>query len=373
MTTPAAEPGSAEPTSAPTSRRLSIRGRNALIASGAAVALAVIAAVLPVPFLIVSPGPTFNTIGEVNDVPLVQITETQTYPTDGHLDMTTVREAGEPRSRITVFQALAAWASTSRAVLPRELLYPDDITGEEVTQRNAALFSTSQSYAIAAAMGVLDRPVIATPVITAVVAGSPAEGKLSPGEQITAINGQSVTEPSEVSELVRAQPIGATLAFAVVREGEPLTVDVVSVASPDDAQQPYVGIGVGLLYSAEFPIEFTLQDVGGPSAGLMFTLAIVDILTPESLTGGDFVAGTGTIDPAGQVGPIGGIRQKLAGARDAGAELFLMPIQHCEESAGAVPDGLTVVPVESVDDALVALEAWQAGTPTVSCPATELS
>lgn len=352
-------------------RRLSTRARNALIASGAVGILAVIAAVLPVPFLIVSPGPTFNTIGEVEGVPLVKISGTETFATDGHLDMTTVREAGEPRSRISVFQALGAWASSSRAVLPRELLYPDDISGEEVTQRNAALFSTSQSFAIAAAMNELDRPVVATPVITAIVAGSPADGLLVAGEEIVSIDGQEVSEPAQVADLVRAQPIGTTLVFEVVREGESLSVDVVSTANPDSPDQAYVGIGVGLLYSTDFPIEFTLKDVGGPSAGLMFTLAIIDILTPESLTGGDFVAGTGTIDPAGQVGPIGGIRQKLAGARDAGAQLFLMPVQHCAESEGAVPEGLTVVPVESVDDALSALAAWQAGEPTVACPVAE--
>ncbi len=330
--------------------------------------LAAVAALLPVPFIVISPGPTFNTIGEVNGVPLVEITDTEVYPTDGHLDMTTIRESGAPRSPLTIYQALAAWVNPDQAVLPRELLYPDDITGEEVTQRHAVLFSPSQSHAIAAAMGALDRPVIAVPVVTAVVVGAPADGLLRAGEQIIAVDGEPVTTPAQVGDAIRAQPIGTSFAVTVLRDDEESTVEVVSAANPDDPAAPYVGITIGLLYSAEFPIEFTLTDVGGPSAGMMFALAIVDKLTPESLTGGDFVAGTGTISPAGEVGPIGGIRQKLAGARGAGATLFLMPRDHCEEAMGHMPDGLTVVPVTTLEESLEVLARWQAEESLPTCP-----
>lgn len=349
-------------------RRLSARARTSLVSLGVVIVLAAVAALLPVPFIVVSPGPTFNTIGEVDGVPLVEISDAEVFPTDGHLDMTTVRESGAPRSPLTIYQALAAWLNSDQAVLPRELLYPDDVTGEEVRQRNAVLFSTSQSFAIAAAMNALGEPVIADPVVTSVVVGAPADGALRAGEQILTVDGEPVTTPAQVSDAVRAQPIGATITFTVLRDDEETTVDVVSAANPDDPQAPYVGITIGLLYSAQFPIEFTLTDVGGPSAGMMFALAIVDKLTEPSLTGGGFIAGTGTIDPDGAVGPIGGIRQKLAGARDAGATLFLMPRDHCAESQGHVPDGLTVVPVSSLDEALIALERWRAGEGLVSCP-----
>ena len=363
--TPSSEPSAQE---TPRRRRISTRARNTLVSLGVVIILAGVAALLPVPFIVVSPGPTFNTIGDVNGTPLVEISDTEVFPTDGHLDMTTVRESGAPRSPLTVYQALAAWVDPDRAVLPRELLYPDDISGEEVTQRNAVLFSTSQSYAIAAAMGVLDKPVIADPVVTAVVVGAPADGILRAGEQILSVDGSVVSTPTDVGDAVRAKPIGSTITFTVIRDGEETDLEVVSAPNPDDPALPYVGITIGLLYSAEFPIEFTLSDVGGPSAGLMFTLAIVDKLTPESLTGGGFVAGTGTIDPEGNVGPIGGIRQKLAGARGAGATLFLMPVDHCEEAAGHIPDGLTVTPVSTVDEALGALAAWQAGAEVPACP-----
>ena len=347
-------------------------GHRALIASISGlvlVALIALAALLPVPFIILSPGPTFNTIGDIDGVPLVEISGTTTYPVSGALDMTTIREEGEPRSPLTVFGAIAAWIDPDRAVLPRELLYGDDETTEEVQQRNAVLFSTSQSNAVAAAMNALGEPLIEDVVVTAVVEGTPAFGVLDAGEVIRAIDGRPVVAPEDVVAAVRAVPVGSSLAFTVVRDGEESTVDVVSADKPDEPGVPFVGITVGINYRAEFPITFTLDDIGGPSAGMMFALAIVDKLTPDDLTGGGHVAGTGTMDPSGAVGAIGGIRQKLAGARAAGATLFLMPRVHCEEAEGHVPDGLAVVPVESLQGALDALDAWRAGDPLPTCPA----
>jgi PDZ domain-containing protein len=350
-------------------RRPSHRGLVAALAGLVLIALIALAALLPVPFIILSPGPTFNTIGDVEGVPLVAISETTTYPVTGALDMTTIREEGEPRSPLTVFGAIAAWIDPNRAVLPRELLYGEDETTEEVKQRNAVLFSTSQSNAIAAAMNTLGEPLIEDVVVTAVVEGTPAFGVLDAGEVIQAIDGKQVRAPEDVVKAVRAQPIGTTLAFTVLRDGDESTVDVVTAEKPDEPGVPYVGITVGINYRAEFPVVFALDDIGGPSAGMMFALAIVDKLTPEDLTGGGHVAGSGTIDPAGSVGAIGGIRQKLAGARGAGATLFLMPQVHCEEAAGHVPDGLAVVPVTTLQGALDALAAWRAGEPLPTCPA----
>ena len=362
--------GSPDPASPDSQRRRPSRRAVTVFISGAAlVALLVVAGLLPVPFVVLSPGPTFNTIGDIDGVPLVEISDTTTYPTSGVLDMTTIREEGEPRSALSIYGALAAWIDPNQAVLPRELLYGEDETGAEVEQRNAVMFSTSQSNAIAAAMGVLGKPVIDDVVITAVVEGTPAFGKLDAGERIVAIDGTKVKQPQDVVDEVRGKPIGSTLVFTVDRDGTDTDVDVVSAPKPDDSTVPYVGITVGINYRAEFPIRFTLQDVGGPSAGMMFALAIVDKLTPDDLANGGHVAGTGTIDPNGEVGAIGGIRQKLAGARGAGATLFLMPKVHCEEAAGHIPDGLTVVPVGTLQEALDALTAWRAGAPLAQCPA----
>jgi Lon-like protease len=350
-------------------RRPSRRALLAALAGLVLIGLLALAALLPVPFVVLSPGPTFNTIGDIDGVPLVKISDARTYPVTGALDMTTIREEGEPRSPLTVFGALAAWADPNRAVLPRELLYGDEETPEDVEQRNAVLFSTSQSSAIAAALNAIDEPVIEDVVVTSVIEGTPAYGVIDAGERIIAIDGAPVSSPKDVVEAVRGRPVGSVLDFTVERGDAETEVKVTTAEKPDEAGVPYVGITVGINYRAEFPIEFTLEDVGGPSAGMMFALAIVDRLTPEDLAAGGHVAGTGTIDPEGAVGAIGGIRQKLAGARSAGATLFLMPRVHCEEAAGHVPDGLAVVPVETLEDSLGALAAWRAREALPSCPA----
>jgi PDZ domain-containing protein len=329
-----------------------------------------IAFFLPVPFIKLAPGPTFNVIGEVDGSPVIQISGTETFPTSGDLDMTTVRESGGPRGGLTFVDAIGSWFDASDALVPREMVYPDDVSGEDVKARNAALFSTSESNSVAAALNYLDLPVQTRVVATAVIVGAPADEVFLPRDEILSINAVEVTSPSDVVEAVQGLPVGTEFTIEIRRMSEDETVTVVSGENPDAPDRPYFGISVGKLYSAEFDINFTLSDVGGPSAGLMFATGIVDKLTPGDLTGGGHVAGTGTITPEGEVGPIGGIRQKLAGARSAGAELFLMPEQHCAEAQGHIPDGLTVTPVTSLTDALKELGHWVAGIAVTSCPAT---
>lgn len=361
------------------------------MAFGSVVVLLGLALLLPVPYIKMSPGPTFNTIGEIDGEQFLQISGTQTYPVDGHLDMTTVLETGGPRGGMTLFEALGGWFNGSNAVLPRELLYPDDIEGEQVDRQQAALMSTSKSDAIGAALTYLDRPVDREVVITLVYLNSPADGKLQPSDRVLTVNGQSITEPSQVAELVQAQPAGSEFVFEVERMTTPddtategdtagdgdtateavmtdVTETVTSAVNPENGSTPYLGVVVSNFYTAPFDVDFTLEDVGGPSAGLMFTLALIDKLTPENLADGEFIAGTGTISPDGQVGPIGGIRQKLVGARDAGATLFLMPTTHCEEAQGHIPEGLAVSPVDTLTDALDAIETYTAGGSVPSCP-----
>lgn len=327
-----------------------------------------VGSLLRVPFLIMSPGPTYNTIGEVNGEPMIVVSGTTTYPTDGNLDMTTVGERGGSGG-VTIGQALVGWVASDRAVVPRESVYGPE-TGEEVTERNDQLFAMSKSDSIAAAMGELGIPTEESVVVSLVVGGSPADGILKTGDEILTVDGKEVTEPADVGRHVREQEVGDTVQVEVLRTptegGEPerLQVDVVAGASKPSATdapaQPYLGIGVSTVHEAPFEIEFTLENVGGPSAGMMFSLAIVDKLTKGFLNGGRHVAGTGTITPDGTVGSIGGIRQKLLGARGAGAELFLAPEGNCSEVVGHVPDGLTVVPVEKLSEARDVVAKWAA-------------
>lgn len=352
-------------------RGLSSRARTLLVSLGALAVLVLVAVLLPVPYVKLAPGPTFNVIGENDGEPFLRIEGTATYPVTGNLDMTTVRESGGPRGGLTFIEAIGAWFSTADAVVPRELIYPDDVTGDEVRQRQAALFSTSESDAVGAALGYLGIPVSTEVVATAVLSDAPAGEFIEPRDSIVAIDGTVITEPGQVVDIVRAKPIGSSFAFEVERQGEPVTFEITSEANPTDPQTPYLGVTVGYFFTPDFDIDFTLQDVGGPSAGLMFATGIVDKLTPEDLTGGGYVAGTGTIDPDGNVGPVGGIRQKLAGARDAGAELFVMPERHCAEAEGHVPPGLTVVPVTTLAGAVDAIRAWTAGESLPTCPAQD--
>lgn len=334
----------------------------------ATLALLTVALVLPVPYVKLAPGPTFNVIGDVEGEPVIVIAGTETFPTSGQLDMTTVSESGGPRGGLTFVDAIASWFDPSDAVVPRELIYPDDVTGDEVRQRQKALFSTSESDAVAAALNYLDLPISTEVVATSVFADSPADGVIEARDEIISIDGEPINQADQVVEAIRAQEIGTPFSFELRRAGEVITRDITSAANPQSPEIPYIGITVGNLYTADFDIDFTLQDVGGPSAGLMFATGIIDKLTPEDVTDGRHVAGTGTISPDGAVGSIGGIRQKMAGARDAGAEFFLVPRDNCAEAVGFVPDGLTIAAVSTLDEALEQLRAWTRGEPTTQCP-----
>ena len=329
---------------------------------------------IPVPYVMTSPGPVFNTIGEIKDIELISISGTQTYPTEGELDFTTVSEFGGPQEGLDMFQAIWGWISPDRRVVPRESVYPEGETEAENTARNVEAFSTSQSYAIAAAMDYLEQPINEKVIVTSVGLDTPAQDKLRAGDEILAVDAVTMKTSEQVVDAVRAKPIGTDLTFAVIRKETKLDVVVTSSNRPDDPATaddesaiPYIGIGIDISYSADFEIEFAVTGVGGPSAGTMFAIGIIDKLTPGALTQGKIIAGTGTIDPDGNVGEIGGIQQKLIGARDAGAVLFLAPQGNCVDLIGHIPNGLTVAAVETLEDAMEAIEAFNAGKTVNSC------
>jgi len=329
---------------------------------------------IPVPYVMSAPGPVFNTIGEVNDIELISISGAPSYPTEGELDMTTVSEFGGPQDGLEMFQAIWGWVSPERKVVPRESVYPEGETEAENAARNVEAFSTSQSYAIAAAMDYLEQPINEQVIVTSVGMGTPAQDKLRAGDEILEVDGVVMTAPEQVVDAVRSKPIGTELNFSLVRSGSKLDVIVTSSTRPDDpateqdeATIPYIGIGIDVNYSADFEIKFGVTGVGGPSAGMMFAIGIVDKLTPGALTQGKIIAGTGTIDPDGNVGEIGGIQQKLIGARDAGAVLFLAPQGNCDEVIGYIPDGLTVASVATLEDAMTAVAAFNSGAQVTTC------
>lgn len=341
-------------------------------AIGVGSALAVVVALVPLPYLELSPGPTYNVIGEVDGEPLISITGTMVYPTEGNLDMTTVSERGGPDNGVLAVRLIVGWLDPDVRVLPREIFYPDDVGGDDVAQANAQLFSDSEATAIAAALTYLGEDVIEVTIVASVLNGSPADGKLLPGDEVVSVDGDPVSVPADVTKAMDDVTPGDTVDVVVLRgdERKRVTESIVTTTNPEDPSRAFLGISIGVTYRAPFDIDITLDSVGGPSAGLFLSLGIVDLLTPGALTGGDHVAGTGTIEADGTVGPIGGISQKLVGARDAGATLFLVPADNCAEAvAGGIPDGLTTAVVDDISDAVAAVEAFRDGKPVTSCPA----
>ncbi|MBM9619464.1 PDZ domain-containing protein [Streptomyces zhihengii] len=325
-----------------------------------------------VPYAEMSPGPTVNTLGSADGEPVLQISGRKTYPATGHLNMTTVRVTGADY-RMNLFEAMYGWLAHDNVVVPHDTLYPDGKTEEQSTQENAEEFSQSQESAKVAALRELDIPVKSRVVVATVVKDSPAEGTLHAGDVIRAVDGTPIEKPGDVADLVVKHKPGEKVEFTIVpapdaaaaekagKEPEGTEkVTVTTVKAPDD-DRAIVGIAAGTDHTFPFTIDIHLADVGGPSAGLMFALGIVDKLTPGDLTGGKFVAGTGTIDDAGKVGPIGGIEMKLVGARNAGAEYFLTPGDNCATAASDIPDGLKLVKVDTIEDAADSLEKIRAG------------
>ena len=191
----------------------------------------------------------------------------------------------------------------------------------------------------------------------------PANAKIKVGDIITAFNGTKVSKPDELPPLVKAQKPGTTATLNVLRGKTPTTVEVTLGASPRDASQATSGILGSALYAGPFPIEFGLQDVGGPSAGTMFALGIIDKLTPENLSDDKIVAGTGTISPTGEVGAIGGIQQKMYAAQNGERNCFwhLGPI-NCNTVRSSAPEGLNVAAVSTLAEAVDVLAKWRTGS-----------
>ena len=327
---------------------------------------------VPSPYVIESPGPVFDTLGEVRfdgkEVPLIDIPDETTYPTGGTLAMLTVNVVGNREQPPNWFEVVTSWADPSRAVVPVDAIYPDDETVEQSNEQSAIDMENSQKDAIAASLTELGYDLDSTLTVAAFSPDSPSDGILAEGDQILSVNGEEPVDVTQLRSIIADNGVTKPVTIVILRDGSEQTVEVTPVDSADTDGQPIVGIAVGTEYDFPFDVRIQLEQVGGPSAGMMFALGIIDKLTPDELNGGKDVAGTGTITADGIVGAIGGIRQKMYGARDAGADYFLAPADNCDEVTGHIPNGLTVFSVATLDDALTALEALSAGGDTTALP-----
>lgn len=323
---------------------------------------------IPTPYTIQSPGPTFDTLEQVEiegvTHDMVEIDGAATYPTDGRLDLTTISVSGPPTSSSLMLEVLYHAVQPYPAITPAELLYPPETTGDEVRTQNAEAMADSQSWAVAAALEQLDIDYQQRLFALDFTEDSPAAGILEPEDEILSVDDTPITGHGQlVNTIQEAQ--GQPVDLRVRRDEVEETFTIPVTQGEDGTYQ----IGVFLDSEFEFPldVDIYLEDVGGPSAGLIFTLALIDRMTEDSVTEGRHIAGTGTIDPDGTVGPIGGIQQKVIAAASEGATIFLAPELNCQEITH-VPANMTVYSVDTLDTALEILDAptGEAHYPTCS-------
>ncbi|WP_308169157.1 YlbL family protein [Cellulomonas hominis] len=341
---------------APVTRRAVVLSASMLLTA----VLLVVLLLMPVPYAVNSPGPTLDTLGSHDDQQLITIEGAETYDSTGELRLTTVSTTGGPGYPSSVLGVLAGWVSGSRLVLPVENVFPQDATQEQLDQQNEAQMVSSQENATVAALEELGYTVPVTLTVHDAVEGSGAEGVVEPGDVLVAFDGTPLTSYGQLIDLLDATEPGSTVTLGVQRDGAATDLEVVTAAREDgDGSQ----LGVYIDPTFDPPVDVTIQidRIGGSSAGTMFALGIIDKMTPEDEADGEVIAGTGTMDLNGAVGPIGGIRQKMAGALRDGATWFLAPADNCDEVVGHVPDGLDVVKVSTLHEAREAVEAIGAG------------
>ncbi|MEP7178949.1 MAG: PDZ domain-containing protein, partial [Pseudonocardiales bacterium] len=326
--------------------------------------LFVLALTMPVPYVILSPGPTYNTLGtDDSGNTIIVINGSATKSTTGHLNLTTVNVSTQ---QLTAFAALDGWLLHDEVVVPKASIYPPGKSQKQVDTQNIKDFAQSQDSATAAALCELGYPK-GFGVITVDPKG-PSHGILEPGDRLVTLDGTPITSTEAISKVLESQTPGSTAKVAVTRGGRPAVLSVKLTTPPPSGKGARLGITVADGCLAPFEVDLGLgNQIGGPSAGLMFALGIMDKVGKVDLTKGMFIAGTGTIDTDGGVGPIGGIALKMIAARHKGATVFLAPADNCPDVRGAIPKGLQVVKVGTLHSAVQDLQALQAGQGVPHC------
>lgn len=349
----------------------------AVIAVPAVLALIALTIFEGLPFATFAPGGTIDVLGsDDNDAEVVQVDGRETYDDEGQLRMTTVRvsPAGDPpqTAYLSLGELMATWFDDDDAVYPYSSVHQEGETAESSREQGAVQMATSQDDAVYVALTEdgIDVPQVLQ--VAAVTEGGGSEGVLKVGDFLRSINGVEVADDVALrEEIQRAEP-GEPISIGIERAGKARTLDVMPVQETIEGKERLlIGVTPGYDYDFPFEVKINISDnIGGPSAGLIFSLAVYDTITPGSLTGGARVAGTGEIAPDGTVGPIGGIQQKIAGARAEGTDLFLVPEGNCADALGAENGDMTLVRASTMHEVRLALEAY-AADPTTDLPSCE--
>jgi len=325
----------------------------------------------PAPYVIDNPGPTYDTLGsvEVGDatLDLIAISGGEVYETTGEIRLTTVTRSGNPDSLPGWADVLSGWLDPTRTVIPVDIAYPPGVSVEQNREAAQIDMENSQQEAIAAALAYSGIPFSSTLIVSQALEGGPSEGVLLQDDLIVQAMGTPVHTVTELRDLIAVSGVNTPLDLVIERAGAEIDLQIVPRMSEGESPMPMIGILVSGRYDFPLEIDIALDNVGGPSAGLVFALGIVDKLSPEDLTAGGVFAGTGTINARGEVGSIGGIRHKMHGALADGAQWFLAPADNCPDVLGYIPEGLRVIPVATLDDAVDALIAIREGSPVAAC------
>lgn len=326
--------------------------------------LFVLALTLPVPYVILSPGPTYNTLRTDNfGNVIITIKGKTTKETTGHLNMTTVSVSSEP---VSAFQAITGWLMHDEVVVPRSSVYTPGESQKQTDRQNTEDFVVSQDSAKVAALCELRYPEAFG--VVSVIKDGPSDGRLRAGDQLVSVDGKPADSAKKLAALLAGETPGTTVRVSVKRDSATATEQVTLTTPPKGRKGARLGIQVADTCLAPFTVDLGLANqIGGPSAGLMFALGIIDKVGTVDLTRGRFIAGTGTIDPTGKVGAIGGIALKMIAARNTGASVFLAPAGNCPDVRGAIPGGLKVVKVDTLHNAIQDLLEMEKGQPVPSC------
>lgn len=332
----------------------------AVLAVVLVVGLSVLAARKPVPYATFSPGPTVNVLGKSGKSEIITVEGRKSYHDDGALRLTTIIASGAGE-KISIAELVTAWIDPDRAVYPYTAVHAPTDTRESVREQSAVQMVSSQDNAVAAALGAMNIPFTSAVKIAQVSKDGPADGQLKNGDLVLSVNGKKVSTLDELTGTIRPLKVGSEVTVKVRRDGRELEKRMTTTASPQDKKLSALLVSIAPSYEFPFEVDLRLDDnIGGPSGGLMFALGIYDVLTPGSLTGGKAIAGSGEIDAQGEVGGIGGIQQKVVGAQDSGAGLFLVPAENCAEALGGHydPDKIRLVKVTTLKEAIEDVQAW---------------
>ena len=312
----------------------------------------------PSPYLIERPGPVYDALGKAAGTPIITIQGKKSYPTDGSLDLLTITFGDLAPRNASWLEVGMSYLDPSMDRVEKDLIYPPNVDSSQVEQEAETMMLDSQASAKAAALTLLNIPFKSSVRVTSVMKDTPSEGVLKANDIVLTVQGEKARDIDQIREFVQQTEGKRPVVFEIIRDGKQKTVQITPVKLEDKWR---IGIYVGEVPEFPFNIDITLDSVSGPSAGQIFALAIYDKLTPGSLTGGNVIAGTGTVAPDGTIGKIGGIKSKMYGAVRAGAKYFLAPAENCSEVVGNIPNGLKVIKVATLKDSLSALQDIREG------------